>query len=185
MERLFNPFRYLAGGKALTLGAIFIVSSALLLYSGGLIQDSYVHIAPSGAAFWQILLVQILWWIVPAILYYTCGLFMTSSRIRIIDVLGTTAFAQLLYLPLIAPLHIPAIQEASNITLQAINQGLQPTLLDMMIIMLGGIWSFAFLALYYIWNYKAFSVSCNVNGEKAIITFIIIQIILTVAGSIF
>lgn len=185
MERLFNPFRYIAGGKALTLGVIFILSSSLLLYSGGMIQDSYVHITNSGATYMQILLVQLVWWIVPAILYYTCGLFMSHSRIRIIDVLGTTAFAQLLYIPLIAPLHIPAIQEATNITLQAVSLGLQPTLMNMTTIMLYGIWSFAFLALYYVWNYKAFSVSCNVNGTKAIVAFVVIQIVMTIAGSVF
>ena len=68
MNRLFNPFRYIAGSKALVLGIIFIISSALLLYSDDLIQDSYIHIGMADVSLWQVLLVQFMWWLVPAML---------------------------------------------------------------------------------------------------------------------
>ena len=184
MNRLFNPFRYIAGGKALVLGLVFILSASFLLYSGSMVQDSYVHIAPTTLSFWGILVAQLCWWAVPAVLYFAGGLLLTKSKIRIIDVLGTTAFAQLLYLLLIAPLLLPQVQESTTLTLQAIQQGVQPTIADMAAIMINGIWSTLVLILFYIWNYKAFSVSCNISGAKAIIYFVAVQIVLTVVGNV-
>lgn len=183
MNRLFNPFRYLAGGKALILGIIFIISASLLLYSMGMAQDSYVHIAHTHQSFVSVLLIQVCWWLFPAIIYYVGGLILSKSKIRIIDVLGTTAFAQLLYIPMTAPMMLPAVQQSTALTLQAIQQGMQFNASDMLIIMFYGIWTTLFLILFYVWNYKAFSVSCNVSGAKAIIYFIIVQIAATILGN--
>lgn len=182
MERLFNPFRFIAGTKALILGIIFIISTSLLLYSVGMIQDTYIHFGYYKASFRQILLVQIAWWIVPAILYYTGGLFLSSSRFRIIDVLGTTAFTQLLFIPMIAFLLIPSVRDATMLTLGDIQQGVEVNMIDMLIIPIYGILSFLSLALFYIWNYFAFSVSCNVSASKAIIYYIVIQILMILSG---
>ena len=68
MNRLINPFRYIAGVKSLILGLIFILSSAFLLYSGGMIQDSYVHIGFARVALWQVILAHLAWWLIPAML---------------------------------------------------------------------------------------------------------------------
>ena len=68
MKNLFNPFRYIAGTKALVLGVIFIISSGFMLYSNDMIQDSYVHIGLSDVALWQVMAVQFVWWLIPAIL---------------------------------------------------------------------------------------------------------------------
>lgn len=183
MNRIFNPFRYIAGGKSLILGLIFIVSASLLLYSVGMIQDSYVHIAISDASVWSILLMQLLWWIVPALLLYVGGLLLTKSHIRIIDVLGTTAFAQLLLIPMIAPMLLPSVKNGMVQALQAIQQGVQPVMSDMMAVMINGVWSVLVLVLFYIWNYNAFTTSCNVRGWKAILYFIAVQILVTILGS--
>lgn len=184
MNRLFNPFRHIAGTKALVLGIIFIVSSSALLYGVGMIQDSYVHVSMSEASFWHILLVQLLWWIVPALLLCAGGLFFSKSKFRIVDVLGTTAFAQLSMIPMIAPLSIPAVKNGSSQILEAVQQGVQPAMSDMATVMAFGLWSTLFLVLFYVWNYNAFATSCNVRGAKAILYFIAVQVLLVVAGGI-
>lgn len=184
MNRLFNPFRYIAGTKSLVLGFIFIISTTFLLYGGELIQDSYVHIAMCKAPFWQVLLMQLLWWIVPALLLYVGGLLLSKSHIRIIDVLGTTAFAQLAMLPMVAPLLLPIVKNGSTMLLQQIQQGLQLAMGDMAAVMIYGIWSTLFLVLFYVWNYNAFATSCNVRGTKAIIYFISVQLIVVILGTL-
>ena len=83
MKALFNPFRYIAGAKTLTMGLLFIVASSLMLYSGNLIQDSYIHIAMAKASFWEVLGAQTIWWIIPTALLYLCGLLLSKSKIRI------------------------------------------------------------------------------------------------------
>lgn len=54
MDRLFNPFRYIAGTKSLVWGLIFIISEIVLLYGNGYVMDGYVHIThkPDGMLLW-------------------------------------------------------------------------------------------------------------------------------------
>ena len=184
MNRLFNPFRYIAGTKALVLGIVFIISSALLLYSNDMIQDSYIHLGIADAALWQVMLVQFAWWIIPAILLYAGGLLLTKSHIRIIDILGTTAFSQLLLIPMIAPLLLPAVKDGSLRIVENLLQGVSAATNDLLAVMLYGIWSTLLLILFYIWNYHAFATSCNLKGWKPITFYIFIQIVITIVGSI-
>ena len=178
MKRIFNPFRYIAGAKSLIFGLIFIATSILLLYSGGYIQDSYIHIGMAAAPLWKVAAMQILWWVLPAGILYLCGLMLSKSKIRVIDILGTTAFAQLILLMMIAPMLLPAVQNASLEMVATLQSGGIPT--PGLPLMIYSIWSFICLALFYIWNYNAFAVSCNVSGWKAILTFIGVQIAITV-----
>lgn len=176
--RIFNPFRYIAGTKSLVFGLIFIATSILLLYSGGYIQDSYIHIGMAAAPLWKVAAMQILWWVLPAGILYLCGLMLSKSRIRVIDILGTTAFAQLILLMMIAPMLLPAVQNASLEMVATLQSGGIPT--PGLPLMIYSIWSFICLALFYIWNYNAFAVSCNVSGWKAILAYIGVQIAITV-----
>lgn len=116
MEKLkivFDPFRYIAGLKALLLGLVFILSAALLLNAAGYLSDGYLHytVQPEGVGFLRTLALQLLAWLIPALMLYLAGLVFSKSKIRIIDVLGTTAFAQLLQLFLIVPMLVPALSE--------------------------------------------------------------------------
>ena len=182
MKRIFNPFRYIAGAKSLIFGLIFIATSILLLYSGGYIQDSYIHIGMAAAPLWKVAAMQILWWILPAGILYLCGLLLSKSKIRIIDILGTTAFAQLILLMMIAPMLLPAVQNASLEMVATLQSGGIPT--PGLPLMIYSIWSFICLALFYIWNYNAFAVSCNVSSWKAILAYISVQIVITVVCAV-
>ncbi len=182
MKALFNPFRYIAGVKALIMGLIFIVASALMLYSGNYIQDSYIHIGMADAPLWYVFAMQIVWWLLPALLLYLCGVVLSKSKIRIIDILGTTAFAQLILLMMIAPMLLPAVVSSSLEMLSALQSGAVPDMASQTPMLIYGIWSTFCLILFYIWNYNAFSVSCNVKGWKAILVFIAIQIAMILVG---
>lgn len=184
MNRLFNPFRYIAGTKALVLGIIFIISSGLLLYSDNLIQDSYIHIGIADATLWHVMLVQFLWWIVPAVLLYVCGLLLSKSHIRIIDVLGTTAFSQLLLIPMIAPMLLPVVKNGFLTVVDTMLNGAMPDNGSMLAVMIYSMWSMLLLALFFVWNYNAFATSCNVKGAKAVVAYIFVQLLITVAGSL-
>lgn len=184
MKALFNPFRYIAGTKALVMGYLFIVASALMLYSGNLIQDSYIHIGMAEASFLEVLGAQTIWWIVPAVLLYLCGMALSKSKIRIIDILGTTAFAQIIMLMMIAPMLLPVVMNNMLESVAALQSGaiLEPA--SLMPMMIYSIWSLICLILFYIWNYNAFAVSCNVSGWKAIAAFIAVQVAVTIVGTV-
>ena len=184
MKALFNPFRYIAGAKALVMGYLFIVASALMLYSGNLIQDSYIHIAMAKASFWEVLGAQTIWWIIPTALLYLCGLLLSKSKIRIIDILGTTAFAQIILLLMIAPMLLPVVMNCSTEFVASLHTGVALGMSEYIQLMIYSIWSMICLVLFYIWNYNAFAVSCNVSGKWAILTFIAVQIVVTLAGAL-
>ena len=182
--RIFNPFRYIAGTKSLVFGLIFIATSILLLYSGGYIQDSYIHIGMAAAPLWKVAAMQILWWVLPAGILYICGLMLSKSRIRVIDILGTTAFAQLILLLMIAPMLLPAVMNNMLESVASLQTGAVPDMAEFTPIIIYSIWSLICLVVFYIWNYNAFAVSCNVGGWKAIVAFIAVQVVVTIVGTI-
>ena len=184
MKALFNPFRYIAGAKALVMGYLFIIASALMLYSGNLIQDSYIHIGMAEASFLEVLGAQTIWWIVPAALLYLCGVLLSKSRIRIIDILGTTAFAQLILLLMIAPMLLPVVMNNMLESVASLQTGAVPDMAEFTPMIIYSIWSLIYLVLFYIWNYNAFAVSCNVSGWKAIAAFIAVQVVVTIVGTL-
>jgi hypothetical protein len=182
MKALFNPFRYIAGAKALAMGYLFIIASALMLYSDNLIQESYIHICMAEASLLEVLGAQTIWWIVPTALLYLCGLLLSKSKIRIIDILGTTAFAQIILLLMIAPMLLPAVMNCSVELVASLQRGVAPDMAEFIPLIIYSIWSLICLVIFYIWNYNAFAVSCNVGGWKAITAFIAVQIAVTIAG---
>lgn len=184
MKALFNPFRYIAGVKALIFGLVFIVASTLLLYSGGFIQDSYIHIGMADAPLWHVATMHFIWWIVPAALLYLCGVLLSKSRIRIIDILGTTAFAQLILLLMIAPMLLPVVMNNMLESVASLQTGAVPDMAEFTPMIIYSIWSLICLVVFYIWNYNAFAVSCNVSGWKAIAAFIAVQVVVTIVGTL-
>ena len=182
MKALFNPFRYIAGVKALIFGLVFIVASTLLLYSGGFIQDSYIHIGMADAPLWHVATMHFIWWLLPALLLYLCGLALSKSKIRIIDILGTTAFAQLILLLMIAPMLLPVVMNNMLESVASLQTGAVPDMAEFTPMIIYSIWSLICLVVFYIWNYNAFAVSCNVSGWKAIAAFIAVQVVVTIIG---
>ena len=184
MKALFNPFRYIAGAKALIFGLVFIVASTLLLYSGGFIQDSYIHIGMADAPLWHVATMHFIWWLLPALLLYLCGLALSKSKIRIIDILGTTAFAQLILLLMIAPMLLPVVMNNMLESVASLQTGAVPDMAEFTPMIIYSIWSLICLVVFYIWNYNAFAISCNVGGWKAIVAFIAVQVVVTIVGTL-
>lgn len=187
MDRLFNPFRYIAGTKSLVWGLIFIISEIVLLYGNGYVMDGYVHIThkPDGMLLWQAALVQVVMWLLPALLLYCCGLVMSHSKIRVVDILGTTAFAQLLLLPIIVPMLIPAVADMLKTVADAALDPAFVSIIDTLPVvplLLFAVWSLVWLILFYVWNYNAFSTSCNVRGGKAITVYIVVSLVVAIVA---
>lgn len=187
MDRLFNPFRYIAGTKSLVWGLIFIISEIVLLYGNGYLMDGYVHITvkPEGVLLWQAALVQVVMWLLPALLLYGCGLVMSHSKIRVVDILGTTAFAQLLLLPIIVPMLIPAVADMLKTVADAATDPSFVSIIDTLPVaplLLFAVWSLVWLVLFYVWIYNAFSTSCNVRGAKAITVYIVVSLVVIIAA---
>lgn len=93
---LVNPFEWIAGGQALGWGLLGMVVSTVICYLSGWHYHGLLHFGPApNPAWWCYAVEHLVVWIVPAVLFYLGGLILSRSRIRVIDVLGTVAFAQL------------------------------------------------------------------------------------------
>ena len=168
---LFNPFHFLAGGQALAWGLACIVLTAWL---GGIFDFrftgviSFQHTAP--APLWHAIAQGIIAWAIPSALLYIGGRLISRSRVRPIDVFGTQALAR-------APWLLIALIAVSPPFRSIAAKLLTEPFLDL------SAWGVAFISLValvlillLVWivflMYRAFAVSCNVAGGRAIAVFI-------------
>lgn len=182
MGKFLNPFRTLNGVKTLIWGLMFIVASALILWAGGAVQDGYLHYTYLDLTWWQVGVMELLWWLLPTVILYLIGLVWRHSKVSIVNLLGTTAFSHLAMIPSIALLAIPYFKELSVGILEAVKSGVLPSIADLCAMSVMGIVSLACLVLFYIWNYKAFATSCNVRGGWVITVYVLVQLIITILG---
>lgn len=175
---LFNPFQYVAGVRALVLGVLIIIVSALVAWPGELHCDGVLdfHIA-GGLPVWMFFVEGFLNWICLAIPLYFFGLIISKSAPRIVDVFGTQALARAPYL-IAALVMLPganrrfaeaAVRMATegSAVLQNIHYA------DMAIFIFALLVGLVMLVWMVALMYRAYAVSCNVKGPIAIITFII------------
>ena len=117
------------------------------------------------SAWWCYLAEHLIVWLIPALLFYLGGLFLSHSRIRVIDVLGTVLFAQLPLLGMNLISLLPAMRMMSQMNMNMSPEEMlaQPYFILAMILTLLGL---PFLILTLIWMFNALKVSCNLKQWK-------------------
>jgi hypothetical protein len=168
---MLRPFEKIAGGRALLFGLIGIAISVALNYHSGEHYHGLLHYGPAPvSALWVYVAECLIVWLVPALLFYLCGVLLSKSRIRIIDALGTVAFAQLPLLVMNALAFTTPMQDISNLDLAHLTlTELIPYLQPMMWI---GLILILVMAWMLIWLYNALKISCNLKGSHLIIGYI-------------
>ncbi len=164
---LFNPFHYVAGGQALAIGMGVIVLTGLAGAAGKFHFDGVLDFhGPFAAPLWLFVGEGFVDWVSMGAMLLIVGWIVSRSKIRPIDVFGTQALAR-------TPMLIVA--------LLALTPGFQPSVLlhpagassvdlvttavvvIVMLVML--VWMVALM-------YRAYAVSCNVQGVKGAFSFI-------------
>ncbi len=168
---LFNPFHFLAGGQALAWGLACIVLTAWVggIYdyrSTGVISFQLTAPAP----LWHAIVQGLMAWIIPCVLLYIGGCLISRSRPRSIDVFGTQALAR-------APALLMALLVVSpplrGLIPSLIAQGTSPPSLAQLALLVSfGLAAVLLLVWMVLLMYRAFAVSCNVAGGRAIAVFI-------------
>ena len=170
-----NPFERIAGYEALLIGVVGIALNSLLGYLSKMHSLGILHFGPaSNQEFWVFATENIIIWLVPAIIFYIAGLLFTKSHIRIVDVLGTTAFAKLPLILMCILWFTPPLQQLVSIDPNATPDAMKASVDDINMIAMGAvsILSIAFFAWSYIWLYNAMKVSCNLKGLKGALVYI-------------
>jgi hypothetical protein len=174
---LFNPFKFIAGYQALLIGLAAIILTSLL---GSLSNTHFdgtldVH-TPRQAPQWFFLCEGLINWISLAILLLVLGLIVSRSALRTIDVLGTQALARWPYLVTALAMLPEANRKVPEYLMTKLTRSHTAILINGTDIAIFAIAMFLTI-LMLIWMvalmYRAYAVSCNIKGPKAIVTFII------------
>lgn len=177
---LFNPFHLWAGAKALSVGVIAMIASGIIAYYSGTRFDGLLdfHFTGSSAASYSVIYESLIWWVLFSVLLYLSGIVLSKSRVRAVDVFGTQALARTPFLLVAALSALPGVAEYALWLFTSIQDKTAgpPTgnaLLFwpvMVISLLATIWMIALM-------WRAYKVSCNLNGAKAVVSFIAVVLV--------
>lgn len=143
------------------------VSAAAALFSGWH-ACGLLHFGPAPRDGWWISALEyLIIWLVPAAIFYALGAVLSRSRVRAIDVFGTTAFA---LLPL-AVMNLAWLMPGTGEVLAVVKEPVfdiarfvevtaQPIFIAHAVVTL------AMLALMAVWLFNAVKVSCNLRSGR-------------------
>lgn len=167
MSILFNPYKKIAGSKALMIGfVIAIITVAIAIFShaafDGVLDFHRFHFKN----YWVYVALYFISWIVIVLVFALAGFLFSKSRFRWIDILGTTLLAKapLLIVSLVAFYSLEVVPEDLNNILSLLTF---VNILALIIIILCISWMVALL-------FNAYAVSLNIKGNKLIWSFILI-----------
>ena len=167
---LFNPFKYIAGGKALLLGmgavlVTAILSMALTVHLDGVIDLHLGRVSPSYIYFIE----PLIDWICLLIPLYIFGKSFSVSHVRLVDMAGTSALARypMFFAVLVSMLSPQNIGDPNSFIQQLQTD---PALIVHLVI------TGLFLIPFIVWTvallYNAYAVSAHLKGPKATWSFI-------------
>ncbi len=173
---LFNPFQFIAGGSALLIGLAITLITA---YLGSLSNTHFdgvldLHIGKA-APLWFFLTEVLIDWLCISVVLLIAGFIVSHSSFRIIDVFSTQALARAPYLfAAIAVMPKGFVRFAEYLASKAMQQAPTSTIQnsDALFFVLGTVVVILMLVWMVTLMYRAYSVSCNVKGGRAVGSFI-------------
>ena len=172
---LFNPFHLWAGAKALIAGLIAMIASGVIAYYSGTRFDGLLdfHFTGGAGTSYSIIYESLIWWAFFSIFLYLCGIILSKSKVRLVDVFGTQALARVPFLLVAILSALPGVAEyAIGLFTSMQNSTAGPQTGNaalfwpvMVISLLATIWAIALM-------WRAYKVSCNLKGTKAVVSFI-------------
>lgn len=188
ISKLFNPFRYIAGGKSLLIGIPLLLITALIGYLSGTNFPDLLSVKVGYTTSMPYAFVQgICNWISISTVLYIMAIVASKSKIRAVDIFGTQAIARFPYLLASLIGFFPAMGKFGQYLLwELLHQGvaieistLEITAAIVLIILnlLLTIWMVALM-------YTAFRESANIKGSKSVVLFIVGVIVATILSGL-
>ena len=168
---LFNPFVRIGGEQALAIGLSVIVVSGLVAAAGGVHFDGLLDFHPGySVSFWVPVVEGLVNWSAISVLLVLVSLLVAPRTVRLVDIVGTQALARVPLL-LAALACVPAPVRDGNVELVAAaveGRMVTPTAASLVAGLLVGA-----CAIWMVWlMWKAFAVSCNQQGARAVAIFV-------------
>ena len=175
-QYLFNPFTKVAGTKALIVGVLIILLAAFL---GSLSNTHFdgvldIHIG-QGAPTWLFIAESLIDWLCMVLFLFFSALIISRSRWRFIDILGTQALSRWpTLISALVMLHPANLRFSESLIKFSQNpQEFKINTPDAVIFIVATLVALLMLIWMVALMYRAYAVSCNVKGAKAIVSFII------------
>ena len=170
---LFNPFVRIAGEQALAIGLIVIVASGLAAAAAGVHFDGLLDFHPGyRVSFWVPIVEGLLNWSVIAVLLVLVSFLVAPRTVRVVDIAGTQALARFpLLLAALACVPAPVREANEELVAAAIEGRMMTPAAASLVAGVAGLFVGA-CAVWMVWlMWKAFSVSCNQRGGRAVAIF--------------
>jgi hypothetical protein len=187
-QYLFNPFRILAGSEALFLGLGIILITAFVGSLGNTHFDGVldVHIGWQ-APMWLFFAENLIDWLCMVSFLFFSALIVSRSRWRFIDILGTQALSRWPTLITALVMLPEANRRFGQYLMSKFGQsGLTVTInsMDAVIFFIAAIIALLMIIWMVALMYKAYAVSCNLKGAKAVVTFIVSLILAEIVSKV-
>ncbi len=170
---LFNPFVRIGGEQALAIGLGVIVVSGLVAAAGGVHFDGLLDLHPGhSVSLWVPVVEGLVNWSVISALLVLVSLLVAPRTVRLVDIAGTQALARVPYL-LAALACVPApVRDGYRELVAAAVEGRMSMSMPTAAILVAGMFASA-CWIWMIWlMWKAFAVSCNQRGVRAVAIFV-------------
>ncbi len=181
---LFRPFDRIAGGPALALGLVVIVITAVVAWQAGMVTDGVLDLHfVEHTRLSKLLAMGFANWLLLAAALLIAGHWLTATRYRLVDLLGTQALARWPMLAGAGYMSIPAVgRETERLTIKLMEA--MPSephqVVASMEYLLDALWltliSLPVLALivWMVWlMYHGYALVFNLRGWRAVVSFII------------
>ncbi len=188
IARLLNPFKYIAGYKALVLGLLAILLTAVIAHFSNMHFPGLISVRTSPELpLWYLAAQGLSNWIVFSVILYISALLVSQSSVRLVDVFGTQALARTPYVFAALMGFSDAVNKFGEYVLWMTTQQGDPVSISLGVTIIAVI-QIVITVLLAGWMvvlmYNAYSVSANLKGAKAGVSFIITFIITVVCTNI-
>ena len=169
---LFNPFLHIAGGQALAIGLLGIVAAGVAAAAAGVHFPGLLDFRNTDSAqLWVPVAQGLVNWFAIAALFGLVSVLIAPKTVRLVDIAGTQALARWPLLPAALVSAVPSVRQTGRELAAAAAEG--------ELVAPEG-WGFLVAGLVttvcVVWTvqlmWKAFSVSCNQRGGRAVAFFI-------------
>jgi len=174
---LFNPFKFVAGPKALFLGVVIMLIVSLLGSLSNTHFDGVLDVHTGlKAPTWLFFAENLINWLCMVLFLVLSALIVSRSNWRFIDIAGTQAMSRWPTLITALVMLPPAVRRFGEYLMSKAGQSTAEVTMnpaDAAIFVIATIISLLMIIWMVALMYRAYATSCNVKGAKAIVTFIV------------
>lgn len=184
MKKLINPFVYFSGGTTLCAGLVIM---AAMVLTAGLSGQTFRGILSYGVGecqFWRLALHLFGSWAVFSLLLYAAARAFSPSKIRLVDIAGNQALAELPGLLMLVcgtfalDKVMAEVEQFTHTDMEQL-QSITPSA-NLLLFSLAAI---IVIVWFFAWSWKGFSIAANMRGWKAAGIYILCYIVAEVLAS--